>query len=65
MECILTSPFYFSKGIIICVQRCTNIPEKKTLDICSIPTVYPLNRDKKTLLLVLPKKRGKFHVSNI
>ena len=59
MYCISTSPFYFLKGIIICIQRCIIVQKKKALDICSLPTVYQFNIDKKNLLLVSTKQKEK------
>ena len=38
------------------VLKRNNIPRKRELVICSLPTVYIFNRDIKNLALVLPKE---------
>ena len=59
MDYISTSPFNCYKGLLNSVLKYTDIPEKKSLDICSIQNIHPLNRYTKNLLLILTNKNGR------
>ena len=60
MDYISKSPFKWYNGLINCVKNATTFLETKELVICSLQTVYHLNRYIKTYYLFKPSKRGKY-----